>query len=94
MLEIPSISKEYLHVPVTGQGDVDSFPVEIAVIPNGQEEPAGGDWHTAQWDGTDAKILIGPGTDVELDDGTYQVWVRLTATPEVPAIHSGPLRIT
>ena len=91
MASIPSVSVEYLHVPVTGA--TDSMPVEVAVVAR-DAEPAGGDWLTAAWDGTDAKILIGPGTDCERDDGVYSVWVRVTATPEIPVLKAGLLRIT
>jgi hypothetical protein len=93
VLIIPSVSREYLHVPVTGA--TGSQPVDLAVIDEGAEEPAEGDWMPAdEWDGTTAKLLIGPGGTLELEDGTYRVWVRVTATPEVPVIRSGLLRIT
>lgn len=92
MLTIPSVSREYIHVPVTG-GSL-STPVELAVIPSTQEEPASGDWRTAVWDGTTAKLLIGPGGTLTLADGIYRVWVRVTATPEIPVLRSGLLEIT
>ncbi|WP_262403454.1 hypothetical protein [Actinomadura sp. CNU-125] len=93
MLTIPSVSKEYLHIPVTG-GSV-STPVEIAVINASTEEPAEADWRPAdEWDGTTAKLLIGPGGTLELEDGTYRVWVRVTANPEIPVIRSGLLEVT
>lgn len=93
MLVVPSVSLEYLHIPVTGA--TGAQPVELAVIDAGTEEPAAGDWMPADaWDGTTAKLLIGPGGTLELTDGTYRVWVRVTASPEVPVIRSGLLRIT
>ena len=91
MLRIPGISREYLHVPVSG-GSL-STPVEIALVASGTT-PATGDWTDADaWDGTIAKLLIGPGGTVELAAGTYRVWVRVTATPEIPVIESGLVRI-
>lgn len=93
MLSIPSVSREYVHIPVTGGSN--STPVELAVIPSTQEEPATGDWHTADvWDGTTAKLLIGPGGTLTLADGTYRVWVRVTSAPEIPVLRSGLLQIT
>ena len=93
MLVIPSVSLEYLHVPVAGA--TGAQPVELAVIDSGVEEPAEDDWMPAdEWDGTTAKLLIGPDGTLELEDGTYRVWVRVTATPEIPVIRSGLLRIT
>lgn len=92
MLTIPSVSREFLHVPVTGGSP--STPVELAVIPAGQEEPGPSDWRSALWDGATARLLIGPGGTLELPDGTYRVWVRVTASPEIPVIRSGLLEIT
>lgn len=91
MASIPSISVEYLHIPVTGA--TEDMPVEIAVVAR-DTEPGEEDWHTAAWDGSDAKILIGPGTDLALTDGVYSTWVRVTSTPEIPAMRAGLLRIT
>jgi hypothetical protein len=93
VLSIPSVSLEYLHVPVSGA--TVSQTVELAIIDAGTEEPAETDWHaTDAWDGTTAKLLIGPGGTLELLDGTYRVWVRVTATPEIPVIRGGLLEIT
>jgi hypothetical protein len=92
VLRIPSTSKEYLKIPVTG-ADSD-MPVEIAVVAATVEEPAAGDWKTAAWDGTDAKVLIGPGTSLALANGIYRVWVRITATPELPVVRGGLLKVT
>lgn len=93
MLSLPSISLEYIHIPVSGA--TAGMPVEIAVIPSTAEEPDETDWTPADaWDGTTAKILVGPDGTIDLDNGTYQVWVRVTATPEIPVIRSGLLEIT
>lgn len=92
MLRIPSTSKEFLRVPVVGAED--TMPVEIAVVASTLEEPASGDWKPAVWDGTDAKVLIGPGTGLPLANGTYRAWVRVTASPELPVVRGGLLRIT
>jgi hypothetical protein len=91
MAQVPSISREYLHVPVTGA--TDSMPVHIAIVAR-DTEPADDDWNAATWDGSDAKLLIGPGSDMVLTDGVYSVWVRVTASPEQPALKAGLLRIT
>lgn len=94
MIKIPSTSKQYITVPVTGTL-TGTEPVHIAVIAATAEEPASGDWKTAVWDNnTDAKILIGPGTSLALANGLYRVWVKVTASQEIPVIRSGLLRIT
>lgn len=93
VLSIPSVSLEYLHVPVGGA--TAGMPVELAVIDAGAEEPEEVDWVPADvWDGTTAKLLVGPAGTLELADGTYQVWVRVTAPPEKPVVRSGLLEIT
>lgn len=91
MAAIPSSSVEYLHVPITGA--TDSMPVEIAVIAR-NARPASADWNSAMWDGSDAKVLIGPGTALALSAATYSVWARITASPEKPVLKAGLLQIT
>lgn len=93
MQSVPSVSLQYLDVPVTGATVSDT--VEIAVIDVDTEEPAEGDWVPADvWDGSVAKLLIGPGGTVELADGRYRVWTRVDAPPEKPVTPGGLLEIT
>ena len=93
MLCIPSESKEFLHVPITATSALSGYPVQMAVIAYGAD-PVEGDWKTAAWDGTDAKILIGPGSTLVLAEATYGVWVRITTAEEKPVLYSGAVRIT
>lgn len=92
MLRIPSTSKEYLTVPITGLEGGET--AEIAVVAPTVEEPASGDWKPATLVGSDAKILLGPGTALPLPNGVYRIWVRITSDPEIPVLRSGLLRIT
>lgn len=65
-------------------------------------EPASGDWGTGSWE-TDgginyALINVGPsGTVTWPASGTfprfYQVWMKVTATPEVPVLLVGELEV-
>lgn len=90
---IPSSSREYLHITVSGDYTT-SMPVEIALVPYGVE-PGDGDWVTASWAGGAARLLIGPGSAVgELDEGAYGAWVRVTTAEERPVIYSGIVKIT
>lgn len=94
ILQIPSLSVEYVKVPVTGPDDLTSLTVEMAVLPDGQD-PTGGDWESGTWIGTSAAILIGPATSLPLTKGiTYGVWVRITSTPEIPVLGPYSLHIT
>lgn len=94
MLQIPSLSVEYVKVPIDGPSNMTSFTVQMAVIPDGQD-PSGGDWQSAQWIGTDAAVLVGPATALALTKGVnYGIWVKIAAAPEVPVLGPFDLHIT
>ena len=96
VLQISSLSVEYVHVPITSNldtGDLNDLTVQLAIVPDGQE-PVTGDWKTGTWIGNHAAVLVGPGATITLTDGTYDVWVKITATPEVPVLLSGSIHIT
>ena len=75
---IPASSTEYLHIPVTLPAGVTtgSTPVRVAVVAH-RTNPDDDEWHTADLAAGDARILVGPGTDLELDPGDYRVWINL-----------------
>ena len=65
-------------------------------------DPVGGDYKTSSWE-TDAtttpntylaRCLVGPGGTVALAAGTYEVWVKITDSPEIPVLRSGTLVVT
>lgn len=79
MAVIPASSTEYLHVPVTATPAGTSLtgaPVKIAAVAH-RNNPGADEWHTATWDGTTARILIGPGTSLALEAGDYRVWIHI-----------------
>lgn len=90
-------STAYVQVPITAwidgapfdPTDPEDFPVEMACItPTAvpeDEDFVEGEW-TQNPDGSwSAQTLVGPGEDaLDLGVGTYTVWVRITATPEIP----------
>jgi hypothetical protein len=107
MKTMPGVSLEY--VPVTITATVAGQPynptadvVEMAFTPaSTSTQPV--TWYTGSWDSTDpvpgtssytALCLIGPGGTTTLTAGTWQVWVRITDSPEQPVIPAGQLRIT
>lgn len=94
-LRISSLSLEYVYTWVGGVTGAET--VEVAFVQTA--EPDSGDWETADWAnlspaGADARILVGPGGAVTLTDGTWQMWVRVTSTPEMPVLHAGPVQVT
>ena len=105
-LVVSSLSKEYVRVRVVAEAsgvavNPTADVVEMAFI-SGDTEPTSPDWKSASWE-TDAttdpdtyyaRCLVGPGGTVTLADGLYQVWVRVTDSPEIPVKKSGQLQVT
>lgn len=91
MAYMPVTSKEKLRVPHDASATV--YPVEIAIKAASLGEPDNGDYHSATWDGTDAVLLVGAGSDVPLSEGEYVVWTRVTAGDERPVRRSGVLTV-
>jgi hypothetical protein len=93
--KIPAISVEYVQVAVTGPAglDLSELDVELAVVADGQV-PDVGDWKDGAWIGSSAAVLIGPGSSLELMPGTYDVYVKITSSPEIPVLPSGSIHIT
>ncbi len=97
-IRIEALSTEYIHIPVTSDGDVTAAPVSIAIVARGTE-PDSGDWQNAAWKPNttppQATVLIGPGTPFGLEQGSaYDVWVRVTESPEIPIRRAGSIYLT
>ena len=74
--------------------------VEMA-FPAVTVDPVGGDWKASTWE-TDAtatptryyaRCLVGTGGTVVLAVGLYDVWVRVTDSPEIPVKKTGQLEV-
>jgi hypothetical protein len=101
-VRLSSLSTEYVRVPVAAEEDgaaVDptAATVEFAFPADGT---APSSWETGEWE-TDsrtnpatyyARILVGAG-DLDLAAGDYDVWVRVTLSPEVATHQAGTLTI-
>jgi len=97
-----STSREYVPVPVSAMVagvpyDPTGDTVQMAFVA-GFGEPASGDWKAAVWDSAGggryfAQCLIGPGGTVVLAPGVWNVWVKITDSPEVPVRLSGQIEI-
>ncbi len=94
---MPSISIEYVRVPVTASVVLDTQVVEMALTAStsaGQAPAVPTTWQAATWVGTagttrSARLLIGP-----LAAGTYDVWIKFTDSPEAPARVAGKVTVT
>jgi hypothetical protein len=103
MLTISALSKEYVWVPVTvteadgDPADPTNADVEIAFVP-ADSDPTDLDWLEAEWETVDtsyyAKVLVGPGSSIVTlePDTTYDVYVRVSDSPERPVLRAAPLR--
>lgn len=102
-LTLSSRTNEYVRVPVSATEDgVDVDPtndtVEFAAPAVGDEPTV---WVEGEWEtSTDriwARILVsgtGGGGTLEIADGTWDLWIRITDSPETPARKVGPIRMT
>lgn len=96
LLQIKKASKEYLRLPYTVQvGDPEAVgDIEVAFV-EGHDSQLGAspDWHTTDKQSSHARILVGPGTPIDLDEGVYSVFVKVEANPEAPIEKVGLLLV-
>lgn len=98
---ISSLSTVYILVPIRAYSagvpfNPTALTVQMAFI-NGWAKPGAPDWNAASWAWTTAvngyyaaQCLVGPGTGGKvLAVGTWNVWVQVTASNEVPILNSG-----
>jgi hypothetical protein len=92
-LRLNTKTKEYVFVPVTLNDAAPDPGLDVKVaFPAQGEDPE--TWIDAAWDDGRARVLVGPGADVELASGHYDVWVQVTANPETPIRKAGLIDIT
>ena len=93
MLQISSLSTEYIKVEVTRDDGTNptADTVKMAFVADGVT-PATGDFKVADWQtiGVGAenhyyiRCLIGPAGTIALAAGLYVVWVKISDSPETP----------
>lgn len=105
MERISSQSKQYLHSVVSAQTpagttiDPSSDAVDLAVLATGTPPDGTTTWTAGTWTaGADsthvAQLIVGPGSTFgTLDPGTYDVYVRITDSPEVPVLFSHTIEV-
>lgn len=90
-----ALSLQYVQaqVEVTSEDPYDPTgdAVTFAFTRSPLTEPADDDWTPATWTTWPgpqywAQLLIGPGGNLQLADGTWQAWLRITDSPEVPVL--------
>lgn len=96
-VEIAATSTEYVHVNVVatigGTAVTVASPPKLALLLTATNpEPA--DWLTAEWQGSWARLLIGPnGGAVTLEPGKYTLWISFAAGLETPVYRAGSLTV-
>ena len=95
---ISSLTKQYVIVPISEvltSGSPTADSVQMA-FPLPGTEPAtwiSGDWTTVSGVYY-ARALVGVGTSMALTRGYYDVYVKITDSPEIPVLRSGLLEVT
>ncbi|WP_066373943.1 hypothetical protein [Herbidospora mongoliensis] len=76
-MRVPASSTEEMVIPAGG--NIVGLPAEVACLPTRYgREPDDDEYEDAAWDGSDIVILIGPGSQLAVTAGDYDIWVRLT----------------
>jgi hypothetical protein len=99
VLKIAYTTNEYIKVPLTewapSVADPTALGVELAAI-TGSSDPIEADWVTAAWvtesGVVKAQALWSALVAIATARTTYAVWMRVTATPEVPVLHCGTIQ--
>jgi len=97
---VDRLSTEWDRVVVTASADPTADVVEMAYTGVGTH-PDSEDWNAGEWEpdeldvgGWVARCLVGPVDGVDLAEGTYERWLRVTDSPEVPVLRVGTLAVT
>lgn len=108
MLSIYAQSCNYVQVPVTNTeginptGDVVQFAFlgpygnvgqAISAVPTSSTVYYTGAWQSVSSPYV-AEILVGPGGTVQLGTGSYLVVIKITDSPEIPVLFSGPMVVS
>ena len=89
-LLVSALSLEKISVAIAATANPTADTVQMAVAPNYTNPTT---WAPASWVTVAgvyyATVLIGPGSTIgALAVGQYQVWVKVTDSPEVPVLKS------
>ena len=106
-LGMSHLSTQYYLIPVAATKAGASYnptgdTVQFAFMPTPTQVPGGGDWVTGSWSTSAASVLypyiaqclIGPSGTTTLGIGNYVVYVKVTDSPEIPALIAGYLQIS
>jgi len=89
-------SREYILIPITADGaPAGTYSTEITLATDGVTlDPDTATWYPCdQADEGTVQVLIGQGGTIEPEPGTYDMYTRTTAPPELPILPAGPITI-
>ena len=94
-MRISSLSTEYITASVTAT--VAGVPIDVtgdvvawAMVTPGSDPVT---WITGDWAAGNARILVGPSGAAPLGKGVWDVWLKVTDSPEVPVRLIGQLAV-
>jgi hypothetical protein len=100
-ITVSSLSREYVRVPVFAKVNGVSVKLTTATIEmafkDNNTAPLEADWQNGVWEydkgaGTYyAQCLVGPGGEIALPAGFYEVWIRINLDPELVVRKVGTL---
>jgi hypothetical protein len=98
---IYATSLEEVPVSVTAPASVnptgDTVQMAFLSVPP-PTQPTSLQWNVATWQTTStpyiALCLVGPGGTIQLASGQWYVWLRITASPEIPVKFCGILQVS
>lgn len=102
-VKLSTLSLEYVKVQVTftvaGVATDPTADTVSMAFPARHVAPVTGDWKTASWESSGstyfARCLVGTGGTLTLGVGVYDVWVKVTDSPEIPVVKApGILEMT
>jgi len=105
LCRVSSLATVYVKSDITDKVsglsvDITGDAVQAAFVAPGTD-PDVGDWNSAIWQ-TDATTtpttytaccLVGPAGVITLAKGRYEMWVKVTDSPEVPVLPAGAIEV-
>lgn len=101
------LSTQYYCVPVAARTSGTSYnptadTVQFAFMPQATQVPTSGNWVSGSWETVptnllypySARCLIGPSGTTALTTGVYEVYLKVSDSPEVPVLITGYLEIS
>ena len=101
------LSTQYVLIPVSATKNGSSYnptsdTVQFAFAPTPTYVPQNSDWVSGSWITNSSNILypysaqclVGPGGTTSLGLGTYQIYIKISDSPETPVLVAGQLVVT